>query len=183
MGGGQVVDMHVIANASPVGRGIISSEDADLFALPKRHFVYGYSGGGKVILITKAVVTEVEYLGDVLNGPWSEHWGREAVKRLFDGKRTAPDALFCGNDQIARGAIDALRERGRSVPQDVAVVGFDNWQVMAEAARPALTSVDMNLDALGRAAGECLLDMIGGKKVTGARRLPCTLVVRGSCGG
>lgn len=121
--------------------------------------------------------------GDVLNGAWSEGWGREAVGRLFDAKRAAPDALFCGNDQIARGAIDALRERGRSVPADVAVVGFDNWQVMAEAARPALTSVDMNLDALGRAAGECLLDMIGGKNVTGARRLPCTLVVRGSCGG
>ena len=124
-----------------------------------------------------------DHVGDVLHGAWSEAWGREAVGRLFDGKRAVPDALFCGNDQIARGAIDALRERGRSVPSDVAVVGFDNWQVMAEAARPPLTSVDMNLDALGRAAGECLLDMIGGKEVTGARRLPCTLVVRGSCGG
>ena len=61
--------------------------------------------------------------------------------------------MFCGNDQIARGAIDALRERGIAVPGDVAVVGFDNWDVMATAARPPLTSVDMNLEQLGREAG------------------------------
>ena len=121
--------------------------------------------------------------GDVLFGAWSEAWGREAVGRLFDGKRAAPDALFCGNDQIARGAIDALRERGRAVPKDVAVVGFDNWAVIAEAARPPLTSVDMNLGALGREAGDCLLDMIAGRNVSGVRRLPCSLVVRESCGG
>ena len=120
--------------------------------------------------------------GDFLSGPWSEAWGREAVGKLFAGKHAAPDALFCGNDQIARGAIDALRELGRSVPDDVAVVGFDNWEVMAEGARPALTSVDMNLDALGREAGECLLGMMAGRKETGVRRLPCTLKVRGSCG-
>ena len=93
-----------------------------------------------------------------------------------------PDALFCGNDQIARGAIEALREIGRSVPADVAVVGFDNWEVMAKAARPPLTSVDMNLDALGRSAGECLLEMMSGRAVAGVRRLPCSLMVRESCG-
>jgi LacI family transcriptional regulator len=121
--------------------------------------------------------------GDLLCGAWSEAWGREAVERLFEAGRATPDALFCGNDQIARGAIDGLRERGRSVPSDVAVVGFDNWDVMADGSRPPLTSIDMNLAALGQAAGESLLDMIAGKKVTGVRRLPCTLVVRDSCGG
>ena len=120
--------------------------------------------------------------GDYLSGPWSEAWGREAVAKLFAGKRAAPDALFCGNDQIARGAIDALRELGRAVPEDVAVVGFDNWEVMAEGARPALTSVDMNFDALGREAGESLLAMMAGRTETGVRRVPCTLKVRRSCG-
>ena len=67
---------------------------------------------------------------------------------LFDGGQQAtPDAIFCGNDQIARGAADALRERGISVPDDVAIVGFDNWDVMTLAARPPLTSIDMNLRA------------------------------------
>ncbi len=120
--------------------------------------------------------------GDYRAGHWSEAWGREAVQDLFSDRRDAPDALFCGNDQIARGAIDALRELGRVVPADVAVVGFDNWEVMAGAARPPLTSVDMNLDALGREAGTCLLDMIAGRNLAGVRRLPCSLVVRDSCG-
>ena len=101
---------------------------------------------------------------------------------LFRKRRAAPDAIFCGSDQIARGAVDALREIGLAVPADVAVVGFDNWDVMAEAARPPLTSVDMNLAALGREAGACLIDMIGGRSIAGVRRLPCSLIVRDSCG-
>jgi LacI family transcriptional regulator len=119
---------------------------------------------------------------ECLAGEWSEAWGREAVQRLFERRRAPPDALFCGNDQIARGAIDGLRDLGRSAPADVAVVGFDNWEVMAKGARPPLTSVDMNLDALGRAAGECLLDMMAGRALAGVRRLPCSLAVRDSCG-
>jgi LacI family transcriptional regulator len=115
-----------------------------------------------------------------LSGVWSEKWGREAIALLFDGKKKRPDALFCGNDQIARGAADALRERGLSVPQDVAIVGFDNWEVMTQASRPPLTSVDMNLQALGREAGNRLLEMIQGKRLRGVKRRPCSLVVRQS---
>lgn len=117
-----------------------------------------------------------------LSGPWSEAFGRDAVARLFDGVAIAdrPDGLFCGNDQIARGACDALRERGIRVPEDVAVVGFDNWAVMTDAARPPLTSIDMNLAALGHEAGRLLMEMIDGGDVRGTRRLPCTLVVRRS---
>jgi LacI family transcriptional regulator len=115
-----------------------------------------------------------------LSGKWSEEWGRDAVAQLFDGKAERPDAMFCGNDLIARGAVDALRERGIAVPDEVAVVGFDNWEVMTEAARPPLTSVDMNLSALGHEAGRLLIDMIAGEKARGIRRLPCTLVVRAS---
>ena len=119
---------------------------------------------------------------DCRSGRWSEAWGREAVETLFARHRVAPDALFCGNDQIARGAVDALREMGLSVPGDVAVVGFDNWNVMTDATRPPLTSVDMNLGALGGEAGAALIEMIAGHPLAGVRRLPCSLVVRASCG-
>lgn len=117
--------------------------------------------------------------GLYLSGVWSEAWGRDAVARLFScGKR--PDAIFCGNDQIARGATDMLREMAVRVPDDVAIVGFDNWDVMALAARPPLSSIDMNLKDLGREAGERLLRMIGGEMETGVERRPCSLVVRES---
>ena len=115
--------------------------------------------------------------GVLLHGPWSEAWGREAMGRLI---QSPPDAVFCGNDQIARGVADALREAGLRCPQDVALVGFDNWNVMVEACRPALTSVDMNLSALGAEAGHQLAAMIKGAKATGTHRLPCTLVLRDS---
>jgi len=117
-----------------------------------------------------------------LSGVWSEAWGREAVATLFKSRRNAPDAIFCGNDQIARGAADALRERGIDVPGSVALVGFDNWEIIAAATRPPLTSVDMNLHDLGRHAGSRLVEMIAGKRLHGVHRLPCTLVVRASCG-
>ncbi len=118
----------------------------------------------------------------VLTGSWSEAWGHAAVLRLA-AAHVRLDAIFCGSDQIARGVVDALRERGVRVPEDIAVVGFDNWEIIAAATRPALTTVDMNLPALGRQAGLELLAMIEGRGRPGTRRLPCSLVVRASCGG
>jgi LacI family transcriptional regulator len=113
-------------------------------------------------------------------GRWSEAWGHEAVAELWASDEP-PDAVFCGNDQIARGVIDALRERGVRVPADVAVVGFDNWEIVAEETRPPLSSVDMNLRELGRQAGLTLLEAINGAQVPpGVRRLPCVLRARAS---
>ncbi|MGO8470340.1 substrate-binding domain-containing protein, partial [Rhizobium leguminosarum] len=63
----------------------------------------------------------------VLYGVWSESWGHDAVDQLWKRSGEKPDALFCGNDQIARCAVDALRERGVKVPQDVSVIGGRVW--------------------------------------------------------
>ena len=119
--------------------------------------------------------------GRIHYGEWTEEWGRQAGHILL---RSEPDldALFCANDQIARGAADILREAGRRVPEDVALVGYDNWDVMVSASRPPLTSVDMNLEELGRAAGAELLAAIDGRPSTGIRSIPCRLVIRESTG-
>ncbi|MDQ7246344.1 LacI family DNA-binding transcriptional regulator [Dongia sedimenti] len=115
-----------------------------------------------------------------LRGSWSERWGHEAVAALWAGD-DRPDGIFCGNDQIARGVVDALRERQVGVPRDVSVVGFDNWEIVAEQTRPPLTTVDMNLKELGRQAGLALMRLVNGEAVEkGLWKLPCTLVVRGS---
>jgi len=118
-----------------------------------------------------------------LFGDWSELWGHAAIGHLFDGmgRSDRPDAIFCGSDQIGRGVIDALRERGISVPDDVAVIGFDNWRVMAEQTRPPLSSIDMNLTVLGLEVGLALSRLIAGERQDqGLIRLPCTLVPRAS---
>lgn len=117
----------------------------------------------------------------VLSGPWQESWGYEAVNLLLE-RKTPFDAVFCGSDQLARGVADALRERAVKVPEDVALIGFDNWEIIAAATRPALTTIDMNLYALGQRAGERLLAMIDGEQDAGVLRVPCSLVIRDSCG-
>ncbi|SEU35731.1 LacI family DNA-binding transcriptional regulator [Nonomuraea wenchangensis] len=118
--------------------------------------------------------------GEILFGEWSEEWGRQAADILL---HAAPDvdAVFCGSDQIARGVAETLRERGRRVPDDVALVGFDNWEPMALGCRPPLTTVDMNLGEIGRLAARHLLDAIAGEPVpSGVHVVPAALVPRAS---
>ncbi len=118
---------------------------------------------------------------NVLYGTWDEMWGYRAADRLMECE-PAVDAVFCGSDVIARGVIDRLRELGKAVPGDVAVVGFDNWDIVATSARPPLTTIDMNLYDLGREASARLLAMVAGEHHSGTYLLPCSLVVRESCG-
>jgi LacI family transcriptional regulator len=118
---------------------------------------------------------------DVLYGEWSEAWVRQGASILL---RNSPDvqAIFCGSDQIARGVSDTLRMLGRSVPDDIALIGYDNWEPMARGADPPLTSIDMCLEDVGRVAAEHLLSAINGEPTHGAHTVPCRLVVRGSTG-
>lgn len=121
----------------------------------------------------------LEPVGPPMFGEWSEAWGRQAVRILLGADRDF-DAVFCGSDQIARGVADALRAAGRTVPDDVALVGFDNWDVMTLACQPPLTSVDMELEKLGRTAANLLLAAINGEPEPGRHTHPCRLVVRES---
>jgi LacI family transcriptional regulator len=116
---------------------------------------------------------------EVLYGEWSERWGREAARLLL---RDSPgvDAIFCGSDQIARGVSDSLRLAGCRIPDDIAVMGFDNWEPMAIGAEPPLTSIDMCLEDVGRLAARHLLAAISGEPAHGVQIVPPRLVVRGS---
>ena len=112
-------------------------------------------------------------------GDWTETSGYDAVARLLD-REPEIDGLFAGNDRIARGAIDRLVRLGVRVPEDVAIVGFDNVRMVVEQAHPPITSVDMNLVELGRIAVRHLLAIIAGERRSGVIRVPCSLVVRES---
>ncbi|OJX95338.1 MAG: hypothetical protein BGO96_10855 [Micrococcales bacterium 73-15] len=117
--------------------------------------------------------------GQALYGEWSERWGYEAAGRLL---AAGPfDGVFCASDQIARGVLECLRDHSVSVPAQVGVVGMDNWTVIAEAARPSITSVDLNLRAVGRRAAELLVRTIMGDDVPGGiEYVDCSLVARQS---
>ena len=116
---------------------------------------------------------------DLAFGAWSEEWGRQAAVVLATEVPDL-DGVFCGSDQVARGVIDGLREAGRRVPDDVAVVGFDNWDVMVTGRRPMLTSIDPDLHSVGRVAAEWLLLAIDGRPRQGVHLVAPRLVVRES---
>jgi LacI family transcriptional regulator len=118
---------------------------------------------------------------DVLYGEWSERWGREGAEILLRSD-PAVEAIFCGSDQIARGVADTLRRRGRVIPGEIALIGFDNWEPMAVGCAPPLTSIDMCLEDVGRTAAEHLLSAINGEPTHGVQTVPSRLVVRESTG-
>jgi LacI family transcriptional regulator len=121
----------------------------------------------------------LELVGEVRYGDWSEGWGRAAAAMLLD-RHPDVDAIFCGSDLVARGVMDTLRERGRKIPSDIAVLGFDNWKVLSTNARPPLTSIDIQLEELGRTAARALFAALEGSPRAGVEALPCRIVLRGS---
>lgn len=122
----------------------------------------------------------LELAAPVVHGRWSQRWARAAATALLH-EVPGIDAMLCGSDQIASGVLVALDEMGRRVPDDIAVTGYDNWSVFALETEPQLTTVDMNLEALGAAAAKDLFTIIDGAPGDGGvRRHACELVVRGS---
>lgn len=94
-----------------------------------------------------------------------------------------PTALFATNNQMTIGALRAIYARGRRCPEDVALVGFDDFE-WAEVFRPRLTTVRQPVYELGRTVARLLIKRIAGRRVGPASEvvLPPTLIVRESCG-
>jgi LacI family transcriptional regulator len=126
----------------------------------------------------------MELIGEPHFGEWSERWGRHGVDLILGNERAATtppvDAIVFGSDQLARGGCDRLRERGLSIPGDIAVTGYDDWQVMSLASRPPLTTVDMRLETLGQRAADVLLAAIAGQPFHGTELIAPRLVPRES---
>lgn len=103
--------------------------------------------------------------------------GMEAAGALM-AMESEPTALFAVSDTLAIGAIKAFRRVGRKVPEDIAVVGFDNIP-LSEVFEPALTTVAQPMNELGAAAAEMPLERLAGGKPQ-SRTLRQSLVVRDS---
>ena len=86
--------------------------------------------------------------------------GRVAAGQIADMRPASrPTAVFCGNDLLAMGVLQEMTKRGLRVPQDIAIVGYDDIEFAAAAAVP-LSSVRQPREQLGRTAAELLIDEI-----------------------
>jgi LacI family transcriptional regulator len=111
-------------------------------------------------------------------GDFSPTSGREAMKRLLD--RGVPiDGLFATNDQMAAGAYASIHEAGLSIPEDIAVVGYDD-DYFGLTATPPLTTVHQPSIGLGETMARVLVKLMSGTAVDRVTMLPTELVVRQS---
>ncbi len=111
----------------------------------------------------------------IAHGDYSRESGAKAMRELLN---RAPDldAVFAGNDLMALGALEVLRDAGRQTPGDVAVVGFDDINASLDA---KLTTVRQPFDRISEEMVRLLLDVISGKKPA-AITIPTELVIRES---
>ncbi len=112
---------------------------------------------------------------------WDPEWGGEAIREFLDRRRVQFDGLAGAGDDLVTGAIQALQERGISVPNRVAAVGF-NDSPLSRIVSPPLTTAPIRMYRLGHTAVDLLLDWLDGTPPPPVVRLPTRLIVRQSCG-
>ena len=116
----------------------------------------------------------------VMPGNFARHVAQDSVTRLLTAGVTF-DGIFTGDDEAAVGALQALHAAGKRVPEDVAVVGFDD-QRLAAVLDPPLTTVHAPTEEVGRASAQQLVHLIRRGEAQALTLLPTQIVVRRSCG-
>ncbi len=118
----------------------------------------------------------------IIQGPFKRETGYRAAKQLLTMK-DRPGAIFAGNDFMAMGVIDAIEELGMNIPEDVAVVGFDNTE-FSSSLRIKLTTVSQRKYEMGNLAVQILIDYIERKEKNYTHKviLEPKLIIRESCG-
>ncbi len=118
----------------------------------------------------------------VLSGEFERDLAYRSLKEfLGNGKRVAFDAVFSGDDDAAVGVIAALADNNLRVPEDIAVVGFDDQRLSAFLT-PPLTTVRAPTESVGRLAAEQLFGVLEKHATSGVTLLPTELIIRRSCG-
>jgi LacI family transcriptional regulator len=117
----------------------------------------------------------------VTNQGWESEHGRSGIETLFN-RGASFSAVFASNDLLAMGAIHALQDRGLLVPQDIAVIGYDD-RAFSSFVRPAISTVTLPAYEMGEEAASLLLRMMKGE-ITSSKAVEVRgrLLVRESCG-
>jgi LacI family transcriptional regulator len=155
---------HVVA---PDNRGAGRAAAEHLLALGRRRLVHVTAGAGEPAVEAReagflAALADagVAPAAETLFGRYRQDWGAQAAERLL-AAGTAVDGVFAANDEIAVGLFAALHRRGVRVPDDVALVGYDNRHGGIGLATPPLTTFDPRLIEVGSRAAARLLALIG----------------------
>jgi LacI family transcriptional regulator len=116
----------------------------------------------------------------VLKGDFLRQSGFKAAKKLIENKKM-PTALFAANDQMALGAMSALKKEGYRIPEDISIIGFDNTEA-SSFSKPTLTTIMQPIFEMGSLAAKTLISLINGKTPEKKRYLLKTrLIERQSC--
>ena len=116
--------------------------------------------------------------GPVEEGNFTADGGAAAMRRILE-QGAPPDAVFVASDLMARGALAALATAGLSVPDDVAIIGFDDSPV-ATSVTPALTTIRQPSRAQGEMMAAVLIDVLAGRRPPHETIMETELVVRAS---
>lgn len=123
------------------------------------------SEGYRQALVDADIIPNSDYLAEA---NWSLKEAHQQTLALFKLAQP-PEAIFCGSDYMAMGCYQALAELGLKIPQDVAVVGYDNQQIASESF-PALTSVELPYSDMGKLAVESLVALIEEQPLLSSKR-------------
>ena len=117
----------------------------------------------------------------IVQGDYQQHTGYETTKGLLESINPSPTAIFASNDLSAFGAMDAARECGFRIPDDISIIGFDDVP-QSGLVYPKLTTVRQPLEQMGQVAVKLLLELIQDRSRPPQRvKLPTQLVIRDSC--
>lgn len=119
--------------------------------------------------------------GWIVQGEWQVPSGYHCAKRILAAAQK-PSAIVAANDGLAYGALLAAKDEGLRVPEDVAIVGYDDHEI-SRIANPTITTVTLPLFLMGQVAAKNLLHQLGADDRQYAEQLiPGKLIVRQSCG-
>jgi len=163
-GGARLATEHLIA----LGRRRIATITGEIDSRAGAERLRGFQ---ETLAVAGLDNTLIEY------GDFTEESGLQATARLL-AAHPDMDALFAASDSMAAGAMRALKAHGRSVPGDIAVVGFDDLPI-ARHTDPPLTTVNQPIQALGHEMAKMLISLINGERPS-ALILPTRLTVRES---
>jgi DNA-binding LacI/PurR family transcriptional regulator len=186
--------LPVVCNGRPMGRSNVPYVDVDNEAGAQRAVRYLLDHGRRRIATIagpqdmiagvdrlagyRAELRESDRRSIVAMGDFTRESGAAAMRQLL-ADDPALDAVFVASDLMADGALRALRQAGRRVPDDVAVIGFDDNEI-ARYTEPPLTTVRQPVIEIGRTMARQLLRLAAGETVEHAIVLPTELVVRES---